>query len=84
MASPSSMSWKLGDRFDVVTTMSGLPDFAAEYGTAKTVLVSGVALRLLPLERILHSKRTAGRAKDEAVLHALETALKLLRALGEY
>lgn len=80
---PPMLGGALGDRLDVVTSMSGLPDFAAEYAHAKCEMVTGVPLRLLPLARILHSKRTAGRPKDQAVIYALETALALLTELGE-
>ena len=80
---PPMLGGALGERFDVVMTMSGLPDFSAEYAAAKTAMASGVQLRLLPLRRILHSKQTAGRDKDKAVLYALESAIKLLDELGE-
>jgi hypothetical protein len=65
----------LGDRFDVVLTMSGLGSFASEVPASRTVSVDGVPLRLLPLDRIIHSKRAAGRPKDLASLPALEAAL---------
>jgi len=67
----------MGERFDVVATMSGLPDFQAEYGASIPVVLEGVRVRLLPLDRILASKRAANRIKDQAVLHALEVALKV-------
>jgi hypothetical protein len=69
----------LGDRFDVVTTMSGLESFAQEAATARTVELEGVAIRVLALERIVHSKRAASRPKDLAVLPALEAALAVER-----
>jgi predicted nucleotidyltransferase len=69
----------LGDRFDVVLTLSGLEDFSIESQTAKTIDVDGLALPVLPLERIIHSKRAAGRPKDQAVLPALEAALAAAR-----
>ncbi len=61
--------------------MSGLPDFAAEYDRAIDEIVGGVAVKLLPLSRIIVSKRAAGRPKDEAVVYALEAALKVIDAL---
>ncbi len=69
----------LGDRFDIVLTLSGLEDFSTEVRNAKGIEVDGIALRVLPLERIIHSKRTAGRRKDLAVLPALEAALAAAR-----
>jgi predicted nucleotidyltransferase len=68
----------LSERFDVVTHMSGLGDFASEYGAVRFEDIEGVAIPLLPLRRILASKRAAGRAKDEALIHALEDALALI------
>ncbi len=74
---------ELGDRFDVVMTMSGLPDFSAEYAGSLEEELEGVAVRVLPLARILHSKRAAGRTKDEPGVHQIEVALKLIKSLGE-
>ena len=72
----------LGDRFDVVLTLDGLEDFATEARRARTIEIDGVPLPVLPLERIIHSKRTAGRRKDVAVLPALEAALAAARSEG--
>ncbi len=67
----------MSDRFDVVMTMSGLGPFETEAASAVAVVVDGVPLRLLPLERIIVGKRAANRVKDRAVLPALELALAL-------
>ncbi|MBX3188763.1 MAG: hypothetical protein KF819_17225 [Labilithrix sp.] len=69
----------LGDRFDVVLTLSGLDAFEVEARSALAIEVDGLALPVLPLERIIHSKRVAGRRKDLAVLPALEAALAAAR-----
>ncbi len=73
----------LGDRFDVVTTMTGLPDFNAEYARAKDETIGEVQVKLLPLERILHSKRAAGRQKDNHGVYQIELALKVLKNLPD-
>ena len=65
----------LGDRFDVVLTLSGLEDFATERAGARIMRVDDLDLPVLPLRRVLHSKRAAARPKDLAVLPALEAAL---------
>ncbi|MBM4361217.1 MAG: hypothetical protein FJ104_00955 [Deltaproteobacteria bacterium] len=65
----------LEDRFDVVLTASGLEEFAVEFAGSKAIDVDGLVLRVLPLERILVSKRAAGRAKDRAAIPALEVAI---------
>jgi hypothetical protein len=70
----------LSERFDVVVNMTGLGDFASEYEAVTFEQVDGVSIPLLPLSRIIASKRAAGRPKDQALLHALEDALALLDA----
>jgi hypothetical protein len=68
----------LEDRFDVVLRPDGLDAFDAEYARAKTEVVEGIPLRILPLERIIASKRAAKRPKDLAQLPALEAALAVV------
>jgi hypothetical protein len=82
-AQPPLLGGKAGDRWDVVTTMSGLPDFAAEYAAALLMRVDDVDVRVLPLARIITSKRSANRPKDRAVLPALEGALRVIEAIGD-
>jgi len=73
----------LSERLDVVTHMSGLGSFAEEYASVRRESVEGVSLPLLPLRRILESKRVAGRPKDLAAAHAIEEALLLLEEAEE-
>ncbi len=75
---PPALGGALGDRFDVVLTLSGLEGFDVEYAGSKALEVDGVPVRVLPLERIIHSKRTANRPKDRAALPALEAALAVV------
>jgi hypothetical protein len=70
----------IGDRLDVVTHMHGLGPFADEYAKAMEVRIDDIPVRVLPLERIVASKRASGRPKDLAALPALEEALAALRA----
>ena len=63
------------ERFDLVNFMHGLERFAIELPRAKIVTVQGVSVRVLPLDRIIASKRAANRPKDRAVIPALEEAL---------
>jgi hypothetical protein len=74
---------ELGERFDVVLTLSGPSDFATERASARSIEVDGLPLPVLPLERIIHSKRVAGRKKDIAVLPALEAALACEQDMAE-
>lgn len=75
---PPTLGGRLGDRFDVVLTMSGLEDFEHEYSGSKSVEIEGIPLRVLPLRRIIESKRAANRPKDRAALPALEATLAVL------
>jgi hypothetical protein len=75
MRPPAFGGDQLADRFDVITHMHGLEDFSTEYKNAHAEIVDGIPLRVLPLGRIILSKRTANRPKDQAQLPALETAL---------
>ncbi len=79
MRPPSLGGLGLEDRFDVVLTANGLSDFATEYDGARSILMDGLELRVLPLARILASKRAANRPKDLAQIPALEAALAVER-----
>jgi predicted nucleotidyltransferase len=79
---PPTLGGKLGDRFDIVLTMSGLRDFETEYAGSKLVEIDGIHVRLLPLDRIIESKRAADRPKDRAALPALEAALAVAQEEG--
>jgi hypothetical protein len=78
---PPMLGGAIGDRFDVVVLMSGLPDFAAEYENAVAETISGVPVKLLPLARILQSKLTAARAKDQPGIEQIRLALAVLEQL---
>jgi predicted nucleotidyltransferase len=69
----------VGDRVDVVTHLHGLRAFADEYANAIEMEIDGLTIRVLPVERIIASKRAAGRTKDIAALPALEEALAAIR-----
>jgi hypothetical protein len=80
---PPMLGGAIGDRFDVVLTLSGIKDFAGEFAASRAQSLDGVPVRLLPLERILYSKRIAARPKDEPGIRQIEIALKLLGKLDE-
>jgi len=65
---------------DLVITMHGLKSFDYEYKRSRQIDLGGVSLRVLPLQRIIKSKRAAGRKKDRAVLPVLEDAFRTVRA----
>jgi predicted nucleotidyltransferase len=66
--------------YDIVTGMHGLESFDAEYRRAKTIRIGGLRLKVLPLERIIVSKRAANRRKDQLALPVLEDAVTTLKA----
>ena len=63
------------ERLDTVLTAHGLDGFATEYARALDVEVDGVSVKVLPLDRVIVSKRSTGRPKDLAALPALEATL---------
>ncbi len=80
---PPALGGRLGDRFDVVLTLDGLRHFAAEYAGAKPLEIDGIPVMVLPLARIIESKRAANRPKDVAALPALQAALAVLEDEAE-
>ena len=65
--------------FDIVLTMHGLGTFAEELPKCLEVSLGRRKLKVLPLDRILASKRAANRPKDRLVISVLEDTL----AVGE-
>jgi hypothetical protein len=71
------------ERLDVVLTAHGLADFDTEYAEAIVREIEGVSLHVLPLERVIASKRATNRPKDRAALPALEAPLAARQSEGE-
>jgi hypothetical protein len=68
------------DDIDVVLKCDGLRDFDSEYqGAIDLALVPGLVLKVLPIDRVLASKRAADRPKDRAVVPALEAAIAAIK-----
>ena len=67
------------DRIDVVLTAHGLNDFATEYEGSVVHEVDGMPLHVLPLGRVIASKRVTNRPKDLAALPALEATIAARR-----
>ncbi len=68
------------DRVDVVLTASGLESFEREYTGAREYELDGVRVKVLPLERVIVSKRAAKRPKDLAQIPMLEAVLAARKA----
>ena len=63
------------DRIDLVLVPNGLRSFDEEFAGARAYELDGVRVMVLPLERVVASKRAANRPKDLAQLPILEAAL---------
>ena len=66
--------------FDIVLKPQGLRSFAVEARGALRVPLRAVEIPVLPLARIIASKRAANRAKDRAILPVLEDTLRVLQS----
>jgi len=66
------------DGFDIVLTIHGVGTFDEEMKKAVKISMGGFELAVLPLDRIIASKRWLNREKDRAVLPALESAAKVV------
>jgi hypothetical protein len=64
------------DLFDIVLTVHGIGSFESEYARAPEVSLGDVRVKVLPLDRIIRSKRYLNREKDRMVLPALRAAAR--------
>ena len=70
-----------GTQVNAIFQPDGLRSFETEWKRCPIGRLEGVPLRILPLERVIASKRAAGRDKDIAVLPILERTLRLAKRL---
>ena len=78
-AGPPMIGGEGAELFDLVLSMSGLGKFDEEYPHALDLALGSVQVKVLPLERILISKRAANPPKDRLVIPVLENVLKTRR-----
>ena len=64
--------------FDVVVHMHGLRTFSEESPAALGIRLGSLVIPVIPLDRVIASKKALGRPKDRAILPALEDALRTL------
>lgn len=76
MLNPPMLAGAGTEMFDIVLRMDGLRGFSEEWKGSKKILVEGLAIRVLPIERILISKRAANRPKDRLVISVLEDVIR--------
>ncbi len=70
------------DLFDIVLTMDGLKNFDWEYRRALDVSLGVLSVKVLPLSRVLASKKAAGRDKDRLTIPVLRDALLATESRG--
>jgi hypothetical protein len=70
-----------GTQVNAVFQPDGLRSFESEWKNCLLGKVEKVSVRILPLARVIASKRAANREKDIAVLPILQRTLRLSKAL---
>jgi|SRR6266850_3468526 len=70
-----------GTQVNAVFKPTGLGSFAAEWKHCRRGQLDSVPVRVLPLNRVIASKRAANREKDRAVLPVLERTLRLMKQM---
>lgn len=75
-ANPPCLGGEELARVDLVNRMSGLDDFDSEYEGAVDCQIDDFVVKLLPLDRVIVSKRASARPKDKAALPSLRATLK--------
>jgi hypothetical protein len=70
-----------GTQVNAIFQPDGLRSFAAEWKNCRWGELENVRVKVLPLHRVIVSKRAAGREKDLAVLPILRRTLRLARRL---
>ena len=81
-ADPPALGGEVLERLDVVNRLDGLGDFESEYSNAVDSEIEGIAVKLLPLDRIIDSKMAADRPKDRVAIPALLAALEASRTVS--
>jgi hypothetical protein len=74
--------WPDGSIMNFLYEIHGLRSFAREMRGARRLRWLGMTVAVLPLDRILASKRFVGRPKDLAHLPLLAQTIRLQRRLG--
>jgi predicted nucleotidyltransferase len=68
-----------GEDLDLLAEMSGIGGYDDVVGSAVELEVGGRVVKVLSLDRLIATKRAAGRAKDLAMLPLLEATLEATR-----
>lgn len=76
-SNPPLFAGEGAELIDIVLHMHGLKGFRSEARRAKHIRLGSLDLKVLPLDRIIASKKATGRPKDLAILETLEDALRV-------
>ena len=80
--SPTLYVLKDGKVVNFLFSVNGLRSFAAEFKNTVISKLDGIKVQLLPLQRILKSKKTIRRDKDLAHIYLIENVLKARKKAG--
>ena len=80
--SPTLYVLKDGKVVNFLFSVNGLRSFAAEFKNTVISKLDGIEVQLLPLQRILKSKKTIRRDKDLAHIYLIENVLKARKMAG--
>jgi len=72
-----------GTQVNAIFNPDGLRSFNAEWRISRWGKLDNVRVKVLPLHRVIASKRAANRDKDRAVLPILERTLRLAKQLKQ-
>ena len=70
-----------GTQVNAIFQPDGLRSFDAEWKISRWAELENVAVKVLPLRRVIASKRAANREKDLAVLPVLQRTLRMAKRL---
>ena len=76
---PPMFAGEAVDLFDIVLTMDGLKSFDWEYKRTSDIPLGNFKVKVLPLDRILVSKKKANREKDRLTIPVLRDAIAATR-----
>jgi hypothetical protein len=81
LRAPTFYELRDGTQINVIFEPVGLRSFPAEFRACRVSVIENHKIRVLPLPRVIASKRMAAREKDLAVLPILERTLRLSKKL---
>jgi len=81
LRAPTFYELRDGTQINVVFEPVGLRPFSVEFQGTRVSVIENHKMRVLPLSRVIASKRAAARDKDISVLPVLERTLRLSKKL---